>query len=72
MIVLNLSPCSLYTHQQTPESEAPILISNGVLAVEATLSLSDCLHGHVPLCIPTQRLHRSVAAVNMSSRTCNL
>lgn len=63
-----LNPRSWHTHQQTPESEATLLISDGVLAVEATLSLSHRLYGHIPLCIPTQRLHRSVAAEDRSSQ----
>lgn len=49
-------------HQQTPESESALLISDSVLAVEATVSLTHGLHSHVPLCIPVERLHHSVAA----------
>lgn len=50
------------THQQTPESEATLLVGDGVLAVQAALGLPQRLHGHVPLRVPTEGLHRSVAA----------
>lgn len=56
------------SHQQTPESEAALLVSNGVLAVEAALALTHRLHGNIPLCISAQRLHRSVAAEDESTR----
>lgn len=71
MIILLLNPpvCSECTHQQTPESEATLLVGDGVLTVDATLSLSHRLHGHVPLCVPTQRLHCSVAAGEDSNET---
>lgn len=60
--------CSLCTHQQTPESKATFLISDCVFAVQATVALSHRLHGHVPLCISTQRLHRAVAAGGKRSK----
>lgn len=53
-----------FTHQQTPESETTLLISDGVLTVEAAVSLTHRLHGHVSLCVAAQGLHRSVAAAN--------
>lgn len=61
--------CRVATHQQTPESEATLLVCNSVLAVEAALSLSHRLHSHIPLCVPTQRLHRSVAAEDERTRS---
>lgn len=58
-----------HTYQQTSESEATLLICDGVLAVEAAVALSHRLHGHVPLGVPAQGLHRSVAAEDTSSQT---
>lgn len=59
-------------HQQTPESEPALLVSDGVLAVKATVSLTHRLHSHVPLGVPVQRLHHSVAAEDQMSRTLQL
>lgn len=49
-------------HHQAPESETAVLVGDRVFAVEAALVLSHCLHGYVPLCVPAQGLHCSVAA----------
>lgn len=56
-------------HQQTPEPEAALLISDGVLAVEATLCLPHRLHSHVPLSISAQRLHRAIATEDQAHHT---
>lgn len=55
-------------HQQTPKSESTLFISDGVLAVEATVSLPHCLHSHVPFSISTQGLHCSITAEDNRAR----
>lgn len=52
---------SFHPHPQTPEPEAALLIGDGVLAVQTAVSLAYSLHGNVPLCIPAQRPHCSIA-----------
>lgn len=68
---VNLNPSESQTvaHQQTPEPEAALLVCDGVLAEEATFSLTHGLHGHVPLCVTAQGLHRSVAAERNREKT---
>lgn len=59
---VSVDPQAADAHQQAPESEAPVLVGDRVFAVEAALVLSHGLHSDVPLRVPAQRLHFSVAA----------
>lgn len=58
-----------HSYQQASESEATLLVGDGVLAVQAAVSLAHRLHRHVPLRVAAQGLHGSVAAEDRSGHT---
>lgn len=58
-----------HSYQQASESEATLLVGDGVLAVQAAVPLAHRLHRHVPLGVAAQRLHDSIAAEDTSGYT---
>lgn len=54
-----------FAYQQAAKPEAPVVVGDSVLAVEAALALAHRFHRHARLCVAAQRLHHAVATTKV-------